>query len=107
MESDLLSLKEAAPLVGMSVDSLRELAKRDEIEHVRIGPKNWLYRFRREWLDDYIESQRRGGPSARREQSQKRRLRLKPDRTKVEFDGGQESILSMVKKFREEMKQRK
>jgi excisionase family DNA binding protein len=53
---ELLTAEEAAPFVGMSAYSLKELARKKKIEHVRVGPSGGLIRFRREWLEDYLES---------------------------------------------------
>lgn len=54
--SEWLDLKQAAPLVGMSAYSLRQVVLKGKIEHARVGPKGGLIRFRREWLEDYLES---------------------------------------------------
>ena len=55
-DSDLLTIEEAAPKVGIKPDALRQLCKAKQIKHLRVGPKKWLYRFRQEWLDEYLES---------------------------------------------------
>lgn len=55
-DSDLLTIDEAAPKIGVKPDALRLLCKAKQIKHLRVGPKKWLYRFRQEWLDEYLES---------------------------------------------------
>ena len=52
----LLDIKQAAPLLGISEHGLRELCKARKIKHLRIGPKRWLYRFRPEWIDEYLDA---------------------------------------------------
>lgn len=53
---DLLSIDQAAPILGISICSLRILIHSGKIKHMRIGPNQGRYRFKREWLTEYLES---------------------------------------------------
>lgn len=53
--SGLLDVKHAADYLGMNEETLRRLAKAKKIKHSKIGPRGWLYRFKLEWLDQYVE----------------------------------------------------
>jgi excisionase family DNA binding protein len=54
--TDLLSINDAAPLVGVSARTLREMCIRKKIKFMRVGPGRGLYRFRRDWLLEYLAS---------------------------------------------------
>ena len=54
--NDLLTIDEAAPIIGMSPCSLRLLVHNGKIRFMRIGPNQGRYRFKREWLVEYLES---------------------------------------------------
>jgi excisionase family DNA binding protein len=56
MTTDLLSIDEAAPIIGISPCSLRLLVHAGKICFMRIGPNAGRYRFKREWLAEYLES---------------------------------------------------
>ena len=56
MTTDLLSIDEAAPIIGISPCSLRLLVHAGKIRFMRIGPNAGRYKFRREWLAEYLES---------------------------------------------------
>jgi excisionase family DNA binding protein len=56
MTTDLLSINEAAPIIGISPCSLRLLIHAGKIRYMRIGPNAGMYRLRREWLAEYLES---------------------------------------------------
>jgi excisionase family DNA binding protein len=60
----LLTPDQAAPLVGMSAYSLKTLARKKQIDHLRVGPNGGLIRFRRDQLRDYLESCRQLGQDA-------------------------------------------
>jgi excisionase family DNA binding protein len=51
----LISLSEAAELLGYSVSGLRKLVRRREIQYFQAGPHSPL-KFRREWLDEFISA---------------------------------------------------
>ncbi len=53
---DFLSVDEAASLLDISPCSLRLLIHGGKIRHMRIGPNKGRYRFKREWLTEYLES---------------------------------------------------
>ena len=50
---NLLTLKEAAEILGYSEDGLRELARRRAITFAKPAGR---YRFKREWLEEFIEA---------------------------------------------------
>lgn len=56
MTTDLLTIDEAAPIIGISACSLRLLVHAGKIRFMRIGPRNGRYKFLREWLAEYLES---------------------------------------------------
>jgi excisionase family DNA binding protein len=53
---DRLTIEQAAPILGIAVSSLRQLIYAQRIKFMRIGPNGGRYRFRREWLDEYLRS---------------------------------------------------
>ena len=54
--SDLLSIDDAAPLIGVKPRTLRDMCARRKIRFMRVGPGRGLYRFRRDWLLEYLAS---------------------------------------------------
>lgn len=50
----MLTLKEAAEVLGCSPSGLRKLIRQGAIRYFQIG-KHSTIRFRREWLDDFID----------------------------------------------------
>lgn len=56
MTPDLLTIDQAAPIIGISPCSLRLLIHAGKIRFMRIGPNNGMYRLSREWLTEYLES---------------------------------------------------
>ena len=52
----LLTVDEAAPMIGLKPASLRSLCHKRLIRYLRIGPGRGLFRFREEWLNEYLES---------------------------------------------------
>jgi excisionase family DNA binding protein len=53
---DRLTIEQAAPILGIAVSSLRQLIYTQQIKFMRIGPNGGRYRFKRIWLDEYLES---------------------------------------------------
>lgn len=47
---------EAAQYIGVSDRTIRELCRTRQVEHERLNGRN--YRFKQEWLDNYLESVR-------------------------------------------------
>ena len=62
--SPWLSSKEAAEIIGVDVRTVYSLCKREGLRHARLtSSPNSVIRFRREWLDQWLEAraQVRGG----------------------------------------------
>jgi len=55
---DLIKVSHAAKLIGVSETKLRSMAKAGEIEYTRTHGESGHYRFRREWLNDFLEKER-------------------------------------------------
>ena len=54
---EVMSIEEASDYLGIGRDLLTNLAKSKEIKSKDFGTeRKSRYRFRREWLDDYMES---------------------------------------------------
>jgi excisionase family DNA binding protein len=51
----LISLSQAAELLGYSTSGLRKLVRRREIQYFQARPHSPI-KFRREWLDEFVES---------------------------------------------------
>lgn len=56
LNDDRLTIEQAAPILGIAVSSLRQLIYTQQIKFMRIGPNGGRYRFKRIWLDEYLES---------------------------------------------------
>lgn len=56
MNDDLLTINQAAEKISLRPGSLRELCRNELITFMKIGPNKGLYRFKQEWLDEYLES---------------------------------------------------
>lgn len=63
MSNRLLNAEEVAELIGMRVDFVYALARRDEIPHLRFGR---TVRFRSEALEEWLRESERGMPPSRR-----------------------------------------
>lgn len=83
----LISLSEAAELLGYSTSGLRKLVARRAIQFFQARPHSPI-KFRREWLDEFVEagSIKPGAPAT----AQKRR---KPKRDPIEPCFGFDSSL--------------
>ena len=57
MTDRLLSAEDVAQIIGMRVDLVYKLARRDEIPHLRFGR---TLRFRAEAIDRWLEESERG-----------------------------------------------
>jgi excisionase family DNA binding protein len=60
---DLISLREAAELTGLSASHLRLLVRRGDIWGVKLG-HNWVTTF--EAVQDYLAQDRRPGPKPKK-----------------------------------------
>ena len=57
-----LSAKEAASVIGVDVRTVYALCRTQGLRHARLTPsRNGVIRFRREWLDRWIEERAEGG----------------------------------------------
>jgi len=54
--SEFLSIEQAAPKIGVAPRTLRLMCERRKIRHIRVGAAERNYRFRPEWLDEYLAS---------------------------------------------------
>lgn len=70
----LIGLPEAAKILGYQVDRLRRLAKQKQIKYVQHGQGR--IKFRREWLDEFIDSNSRGPQDIKRSPAQRRKVRM-------------------------------
>ena len=61
-DDSLIDLKEAARILGYSVDRTRRLANKGEIRYVRFGQGRGRFKFRREWLAEHIAGGSSTGP---------------------------------------------
>lgn len=52
--SEFLSIEQAAPKIGVAPRTLRLMCKERSIRHLRLGPKGGIFRFRPQWLDEYL-----------------------------------------------------
>lgn len=52
--SDKLSIDEAAPLIGVSPRTLRDMCARKAIRFVRVGAGRGIYKLTREYIDEYL-----------------------------------------------------
>jgi excisionase family DNA binding protein len=52
--SEFLSIEQAAPRIGVAPRTLRLMCERRKIRHTRVGAAERNYRFRPEWLDEYL-----------------------------------------------------
>jgi excisionase family DNA binding protein len=57
----MLSTKETAEELGISVDTVYEMICKGRLRHVRIGPR--CFRIDRRWIDAFIEQESQGGES--------------------------------------------
>lgn len=62
----MMSIREAAKYLGVSEDFIRREAGRGAVKHFQ-PRKHSMVRFRREWLDDYIEENARGCPAPKQQ----------------------------------------
>jgi excisionase family DNA binding protein len=69
-DDSLIELKEAARILGYSVDRTRRLAKKGEIRHVQVG--RGRIKFRREWLDECVSANSAGPRDIKRSPAQTR-----------------------------------
>ena len=56
--TDVLTRQGAAEYLGVCPDTITRMVSRGELRHVRIGH---LLRFRRAWLDAWLDSRAQGG----------------------------------------------
>jgi hypothetical protein len=70
----LIGLPEAATILGYQVDRLRRLAKQKQIKYVQHGQGR--IKFRREWLDEFINSNSSGPQEIKRSPAQRRKVRM-------------------------------
>jgi excisionase family DNA binding protein len=61
-----LTVAQAAPLLGVTPDTLYALCRLGQIAHRRLGPKRGMIRLTAEDVAAYREGARRGGRAARR-----------------------------------------
>lgn len=54
--SEFLSIEQAAPRIGVAPRTLRDMCNRKVIRHLRLGARGGIFRFRPEWLDEYLAS---------------------------------------------------
>jgi hypothetical protein len=54
LESEFLSITEAAPLIGVKPNTLRLMCVKRLIRHIKVGAARGIYRFRPEWIDEYL-----------------------------------------------------
>lgn len=73
-DNSLLDAKEAARILSLSVDRTRRLANKGEIRHVRFGGRRGQFKFRREWLEEYIAGSLTGPKKINRSPSQRRAM---------------------------------
>ena len=60
--SPWLSAKEAAEHVGVSTRTLYEFCRTEGLRHARLTKSpNGVMRFKREWLDEWLEARAEGG----------------------------------------------
>lgn len=67
----LIGLAEAARILGYQADGLRKLVKQKRIKYVQHGQGR--IKFRREWLNNYIDSNSSGPQDIKRSPAQRRR----------------------------------
>lgn len=53
----LLTANQAAQQLGISHGTLTQMCRDQVIKHTRIGAKRGRYRFRQEWIDEYLSRQ--------------------------------------------------
>lgn len=70
----LIGLAEAAKILGYQADRLRRLAKQKRIKYVQHGQGR--IKFRREWLDEFIDSNSSGPQDIKRSPAQRRTVRM-------------------------------
>tara|TARA_R110002073_G_scaffold59094_7_gene149254 strand:- start:3876 stop:4181 length:306 start_codon:yes stop_codon:yes gene_type:complete len=56
IKDKLLSMPAAADEIGLSYHTIRSLCVAKKLRHMRMGPTGVAYRFRIEWLHEYLES---------------------------------------------------
>ena len=59
LETDWMDVDEAATYLGCSTRTIRRYATDGELRHTRIGH---MLRFRRTWLDSWMDTRASGGP---------------------------------------------
>lgn len=82
----LIGMKEAARILGYSEDRTRRLANKGEIRHVRFGQGRGRFKFRREWLDEYIAGSSTGPKKVNRSPAQARITPIVPIEPRYGFD---------------------
>ena len=61
MVGNYIDSRELARLLGVSEDTIRRMARRNEIPHIRLGiGGRRRYRFRRESIEKWLTEQERG-----------------------------------------------
>lgn len=55
-DAKLLDINQAAERLSLKTYTVREMCRKKLLQHMRIGPSRGLYRFRPEWLDEYLEN---------------------------------------------------
>jgi hypothetical protein len=77
----LLSLAEAAPLVGYEPEGLRKLVNEKQIKYIQNGKKGRI-KFRREWLDEFNAANESGPKTVVKSPAQRKRpARSAPQRS--------------------------
>lgn len=82
----LIGIKEAAQILCYSEDRTRRLVNKGEIRHVRFGQGRGRFKFRREWLDEYIAGSSTGPKKVNRSPAQTRITPIVPIEPRYGFD---------------------
>jgi excisionase family DNA binding protein len=53
--NELLTIDQAAERLSLKPCTVREMCRKKQIQHMKIGPRRGMYRFRPEWISDYLE----------------------------------------------------